>query len=89
MSLMEQNHKSGRLSGGARLRLGRFDTSSVKSEKRPFECSHVVRLSGRQWLFVAVVLLAVVGWGPTVWDRFESFQPDSDYRLPYELSSDY
>jgi hypothetical protein len=49
----------------------------------------VVRLSGRQWLFVAVVLLAVVGWGPTVWNRFESFQPGGDYRLPYELSSDY
>jgi hypothetical protein len=54
-----------------------------------FECSHVVRLSGRQWLFVAVVLLAVVGWGPTVWNHFERFQPGSDYRLPYELSSDY
>lgn len=49
----------------------------------------MVRLSGRQWLFVAVVLLAVVGWGPTVWNRFEVFRPDSDYRLPYELSSDY
>lgn len=54
-----------------------------------FECSHVVRLSGRQWLFVVVILLAVVGWGPTVWNGFERFQPDSDYRLPYELSSDY
>ncbi len=54
-----------------------------------FECSHVVRLSGRQWLLVAVVLLAVVGLGPTVWNYFEGFTPDSDYRLPYDLSSDY
>jgi hypothetical protein len=54
-----------------------------------FECSHVVRLSGRQWLGVAVVFLGVVGLGPMVWERFESFQPGSDYRLPYEVSSDY
>jgi hypothetical protein len=54
-----------------------------------FECSHVVRLSGRQWLLVAVVVLAVIGWGPTVWNYFETFTPGSDYRLPYELSSDY
>jgi hypothetical protein len=49
----------------------------------------VVRLSGRQWLAVGVVFLAVVGLGPTVWSYCESFQPGSDYRLPYELSSDY
>ncbi len=49
----------------------------------------MVRLSGRQWLMVALVLLAVIGLGPTVWSYFEGFTPDSDYRLPYELSSDY
>jgi hypothetical protein len=54
-----------------------------------FECSHLVRLSGRQWLVVAVVLLGVVGLGPTVWDRVEGFKAGSDYRMPYELSSDY
>ena len=54
-----------------------------------FECSHVVRLSGRQWLLVVVVLLAVIGFAPTVWDHFEGFTAGSDYRLPYELSSDY
>ena len=31
----------------------------------------------------------LVGFGPTVWERFEGFKPGSDYRLPYELSSDY
>ncbi len=54
-----------------------------------FACSHVVRLSGRQWLLVTVVLLGVVGLGPTVWSHFEGFTAGSDYRLPYELSSDY
>ncbi len=54
-----------------------------------FACSHVVRLSGRQWLLVTVVLLGVVGLGPTVWSYFEGFTAGSDYRLPYELSSDY
>jgi hypothetical protein len=65
-------------------------TSNLEPDRSSdFECSHVVRLSGRQWLFVAVVLLTVVGLGPTVWDHFEGFQPGSDYRMPYELSSDY
>lgn len=54
-----------------------------------FECSHVVRLTGRQWLLVAVILTAFVALGPTVWDYFEGFQAGSDYRLPYEVSSDY
>jgi hypothetical protein len=68
----------------------KLDTSNLKpAQNDDFECSHVVRLSGREWLFVVVVLLTVVGWGPTVWDRFEGFQPGSDYRMPYDLSSDY
>ncbi len=54
-----------------------------------FGCSHIVRLSGRQWLFVAVFLVAFIGLGPTAWDYFEGFQAGRDYRLPYEVSSDY
>ena len=54
-----------------------------------FDCSHYVRLSGRQWLIVAVALLALVGLGPLVWDRIETFNPTVDYRVPYELSNDY
>jgi hypothetical protein len=65
------------------------DTHPTSELSADFGCSHVVRLSGRQWLLVTVVLLGVIGLGPTVWSYFERFTPDSDYRLPYELSSDY
>ncbi|MEN6575983.1 MAG: hypothetical protein ABFD90_06540 [Phycisphaerales bacterium] len=54
-----------------------------------FDCSHALRLSGADWVIVAVVLLALIGFGPTAWERFETFEPDADYRIPYELGSDY
>jgi hypothetical protein len=54
-----------------------------------FDCSHYVRLTGRQWLIVAVAVLAFVGLGPSIWDRIDGFNPDNDYRVPYELSNDY
>jgi hypothetical protein len=74
---------------GANTRPAPADAGAGASLSDGFDCSHVVRLSGRQWLAVAVVLLAVVGLGPTLWNQVEVFQPGSDYRLPYELSSDY
>ncbi len=54
-----------------------------------FDCSHYVRLSGRQWLIVTVALLALIGLGPRIWERIEGFNPGGDYRVPYELSNDY
>jgi hypothetical protein len=48
-----------------------------------------VRLSGHQWLIVAVALLALVGLGPLVWEQIDTFNPGNDYRVPYELSNDY
>ena len=48
-----------------------------------------VRLSAVQWLIVAVVFAGRDWIGADVWNYFEGFTPGSDYRLPYELSSDY
>jgi hypothetical protein len=64
-------------------------SQSNHSDVADFDCSHYVRLWGRQWLVVAVTLLALVGLGPSVWERIERFGPDDDYRVPYELSNDY
>lgn len=66
----------------------RGDSAGV-GEAVAFDCSHGLRLSGRDWLIVAVVLLAFFGLAPVLWDCIEAFHPDSDYRIPYELSSDY
>jgi hypothetical protein len=51
--------------------------------------SNALRLSDRQWLVVAVALLALVVSAPAIWRRIERFNPGPDYRIPYELSSDY
>jgi hypothetical protein len=63
---------------------------SARADDAPaFDCSHLVRLSGREWFIVAVVILCLVRFGPVLWNRVEAFHPGSDYRVPYELSSDY
>ena len=51
--------------------------------------SNCVRLSGREWSVVAIVVSALFFLGPTLWERLEEFEPEPDYRLPYVLSSDY
>jgi hypothetical protein len=48
-----------------------------------------VRLSPREWLIIGIVFSALLCFGPTLWERIEKFEPAPDYRLPYELSSDY
>src|SRR5271166_6023688 len=51
--------------------------------------SNVVRLSLREWAAVGVCALIFVLAAPKLWERYEAFQPDPDYRMPYDLSSDY
>jgi hypothetical protein len=51
--------------------------------------SNAVRLSGRQWIIVGVVVLALIGGASPLWERIETFEPGSDYRVPYALGSDY
>jgi hypothetical protein len=63
--------------------------SSGAGDIPAFDCSHCVRLSGGEWFVVAAVVLCLIRFGPALWNRVEGFQPGSDYRIPYELSSDY
>jgi hypothetical protein len=51
--------------------------------------SHQMRLSVRHWLAVAVIIALLFALIPRLWQRVERFEPDTDYRIPYELSSDY
>ena len=51
--------------------------------------SKAVWLTGRQWLVVAVVLVALFVSAPMLWTRVETFEPGPDYRIPYALGSDY
>jgi len=46
-------------------------------------------LSLRQWMWVAAVVFAVLAGLPVIGKRMETFRPDPDYRIPYEMSNDY
>jgi hypothetical protein len=55
----------------------------------PIEFSNGIRLTIRQWLIVGAYTLALVIFGPSLWERFEPFAPATDYRIPHDLSNDY
>ena len=54
----------------------------------PF-ASHQMRLSVKNWLVVTVIIALLFALTPALWQRIERFEPNADYRIPYELSSDY
>jgi len=74
-------HKSGILEN-------RDNSCPPNKSEVPFS-SNCVRLSGYEWIFVGIVASALFCFGPTLWERMEKFEPETDCRMPYELSSDY
>jgi len=66
----------------------RSENQESRIKDVPFS-SNCVRLSGCEWIFVGIVALALFCFGPTLWERMEKFEPETDCRMPYELSSDY
>jgi len=54
----------------------------------PF-ASNDVRLSPRGWLATAGAVVVLLYGIPVVWQQIETFQPGTDYRVPYRLSHDY
>jgi hypothetical protein len=53
------------------------------------ESSNAIYLTGRQWIGVGLFALVLVLFAPSVWQRFERFNLEPDYRMPYGLSEDY
>jgi len=51
--------------------------------------SNELRLSAREWLVSIAIVLTCLLTIPWIWKHFESFAPQSDYRIPYALSKDY
>ncbi|MDA7661894.1 hypothetical protein N8609_00875 [Verrucomicrobia bacterium] len=50
---------------------------------------HAFLLSVPQWIGVLAVFLVLVLFLPTAWEAWESFDPELNYRVPYETSQDY
>lgn len=48
-----------------------------------------LRLDARQWIAVAIIVIAFMLLAPVIWTKAERFDPPPDYRIPYALSSDY
>ena len=69
-------------------RKSRSENQESRTEGVPFS-SNYVRLPGREWVIVGIIFAAIFCLAPALWERFEKFEPGPDYRLPYELSSDY
>jgi hypothetical protein len=66
----------------------RLAVAGTATNQIPFS-SNCVRLSGYEWLIVAVTISALFYFVPKLWKHIEKFEPGSDYRLPYNLSDDY
>ena len=76
---MPDAHRSGK---------SKIENRESRIEKVPFG-SNCVRLSPADWVIVAIILSAVFYLAPVLWERVERFKPGPDYRVPYDLSSDY
>jgi len=66
----------------------RNNSGDNSSEEAAFG-SNEVRLSGWQWITVAIIIAAVFILAPAIWEGLEKFKPDTDYRIPYKLGNDY
>jgi hypothetical protein len=51
--------------------------------------SNSIRLSWVSWLIVTAIVAGIIYFLPVLWPKLEHFNPQTDYRLPYELSNDY
>jgi hypothetical protein len=48
-----------------------------------------MRLTLPQWMAAAAILIVVISLTPRLWPAVERFDTGPDYRIPYQLSSDY
>ena len=53
------------------------------------EVSNAIRLTGRQWMGLAVFMVALFLLTPVAWQRAEKLDVGPDYRIPFGLSNDY
>src|SRR5687767_2908072 len=53
------------------------------------DVSNAIRLTGRQWIGLALFVVALYVLTPVAWQRMEKLEVGPDYRIPFALSNDY
>ncbi len=66
-----------------------YTNSSETEEYHVPYSSNTIRLSGFEWIAVAILCPALICLTPVLLGYIEELEPDPDYRLPYELGGDY
>src|SRR6516165_12255799 len=51
--------------------------------------SNSIRLSGRQWVGLALFVVALMSAASPLWKQVEDFPFEADYRIPFDLKEDY
>lgn len=64
-------------------------TMEQPADRGDIAFSNAVRLSGGQWIGIVLFAVALVSVAPMLWQRFEKFTLEPDYRIPHDLSNDY
>lgn len=59
------------------------------SETQEPTSSNAFRLTGRQWMGVGLFAVAIYVLTPVAWQRAEKLEMGPEYRIPFELNSDY
>src|SRR5947208_1866690 len=64
-------------------------TTEQPADSGDIAFSNAIRLSGGQWIGIVLFVVALVNVAPMLWQRFEKFTLEPDYRIPHDLSNDY
>jgi hypothetical protein len=51
--------------------------------------SNAIRLSVREWVVAALMIVLIIFGVPMLWSSVEPFKPTADYRIPFASSEDY
>ena len=62
--------------------------AAATTDAGPVAFSNGIRLTGREWLVVALFTLLLF-FAPALWKQVESCPLESDHRMPHDLSNDY
>lgn len=67
----------------------REPTTEVNEQPSDDFGANAIRLNLGEWIIVAILVSVAVLLGPWIWKRYEAYEPDATYRMPFAMSEDY